>query len=91
VYLYTYKIGPNVKSFSFIEHVILCISWLGQSVNLRPQRNLHLIIFVYLCANPQIQVSTNMSIIVKLRNNVPTDLDNVTVSNSEVRMDCIEC
>jgi len=63
-----------------IRHLISCTLWVGQSMNFRCQPNIYLIkYFCVLFENPWTQVSTNMSIIVKPRNCVPTKLNDFTV------------
>jgi len=71
-----------VKSFLFVEHLILCILWIGQSMNL--DHNKFFIYFkkILLIINltSTNQVSTNMSTVVKPRNFVPMKLNDFTVN-----------
>jgi len=68
------------KFFVFIGHLILCNLWVGQSTNLRyPMKCFSKKIFFASFLNHSIQVSKNMSIVVKPRNCVPMKLNDVTV------------
>jgi len=71
------EIYCTVKSFIFIGHSISCISWVGQSTNLT--KLLFTLVILHLVWNPQIQMSTNMSNVVKPRNFMPTKLNDFTV------------
>jgi len=55
--------------------LILCISWVGQFTNLKSQQNT----LLHIIWNPQIQVPTYMSNVVKPWNYMPTKLNDFTV------------
>ena len=58
-----------MKSLLFIGHLILFISWIGQSTNIRSKQN------------SQIQLSTRMFIVVKPQNLVLIKLNDFTVNH----------
>ena len=71
-----------MNSFVFIGHLILCILLVGHSTNLRSQWNsysLYSLIVMLIIWNSRIQVSTNMSNVVKPWNVVPTKLNDFPV------------
>jgi len=73
------------KSFIFVGHFI---SWVGQSIHKFkiPKKYLFTWVILNIIWNPWIQVSTNMSIIVKLRILVPTKLNDFIVCDFIYRM-----